>query len=66
MTVGRGLIELFAPAAGSLCFTADIARTQSASLQVQGPCSCALRTDLGAASARLFAVRTWPHHGYAL
>jgi hypothetical protein len=26
MTVGRGLIELFAPAAGSLCFTADIAR----------------------------------------
>ena len=26
MTVSRGLIELFAPAAGSLCFTADIAR----------------------------------------
>jgi hypothetical protein len=26
MTVGRGLFELFAPAAGSLCFTADIAR----------------------------------------
>jgi hypothetical protein len=26
MTVGRSLIELFAPAAGSLCFTADIAR----------------------------------------
>ena len=65
-TVGRGLIELFAPAAGSLRFTADIARLSLPHVKCRALVLASCELVSGPPPARLFAVRTRPHHGYAL